>query len=51
MTVWLLEYGVSGLVSGRGATVSALFFDSLIAFLSGLVFRRAIGVFNARLAV
>jgi hypothetical protein len=38
---------VLGLVTGSGVTVSALSFDSLIAFLRGLVFTRANGVFNA----
>jgi len=42
---------VLGLVTGRGATVSALSFDSLIAFFNGLVFTRAKGVFSARSAI
>lgn len=41
------EVQVLGLVAGRGATVSALSFDSLIAFFSGLVFTSAKGVFKA----
>lgn len=42
---------VLGLVTGRGATVSALSFDSFIAFFSGLVLTSANGVFKARSAV
>lgn len=42
---------VLGLVAGRGATVSALSFDSLIPFLRGLVLTSAKGVFKARSAV
>jgi len=38
---------VLGLVAGRGITVAALSFDSLIAFLRGLVFTSTNGVFNA----
>jgi len=38
---------VLGLVAGRGTTVAALSFDSLVAFLRGLVFTSANGVFNA----
>jgi len=38
---------VLGLVAGRGTTVAALSFDSLVAFLRGLVFTSASGVFNA----
>lgn len=38
---------VLGLIAGGGATVSALSLDSLIAFLRGLVFTSANGVFRA----
>jgi len=38
---------VLGLVAGRRTTEAALSFDSLVAFLSGLVFTRTNGVFNA----
>lgn len=38
---------VLGLVAGRGTTVAALSFDSLVAFLRGLVFTNANGVFSA----